>query len=214
MVKEVKEKSVVVQDPDGKRVEIPFGLLVWAGGNTHRPITKSLMAKLHGDQQNRRGLTVDDHLVLVGSNGSIFALGDCTATSYAPTAQVAAQQGHYLARMFAQIAARDRYQVEVVELGRTNAPLEEIDAAIKKLNKASVLRPFHYTHQGSLAYIGSDRAIADLPFMNGNFSSGGVATFLFWRSAYISNLFSLRNRSLVLLDWFKVLLFGRDVSRD
>ena len=31
MVKEVKEKSVVVQDPNGKRVEIPFGLLVWAG---------------------------------------------------------------------------------------------------------------------------------------------------------------------------------------
>jgi NADH:ubiquinone reductase (non-electrogenic) len=31
MVKEVTEKSVVVQDPNGKRVEIPFGLLVWAG---------------------------------------------------------------------------------------------------------------------------------------------------------------------------------------
>jgi NADH:ubiquinone reductase (non-electrogenic) len=31
MVKEVNEKSVVVQAPDGKRVEIPFGLLVWAG---------------------------------------------------------------------------------------------------------------------------------------------------------------------------------------
>ena len=31
MVKEIKEKSVVVQDPAGKRVEIPFGLLVWAG---------------------------------------------------------------------------------------------------------------------------------------------------------------------------------------
>jgi len=30
-VKEIKEKSVVVQDPNGKRVEIPFGLLVWAG---------------------------------------------------------------------------------------------------------------------------------------------------------------------------------------
>lgn len=128
------------------------------------------MAKLGEHQQNRRGLTVDDHLILAGSNGSIFALGDCTATSYAPTAQVAAQQGHYLARMFSQIAARDKYQAEVDELKRIKAPLEEIDTTTRKLNKASVLRPFHYTHQGSLAYIGSDRAIADMPFMNGNVS--------------------------------------------
>ena len=128
------------------------------------------MAKLGEHQQNRRGLTVDDHLLLAGSDGSIFALGDCTATSYAPTAQVATQQGHYLARMFTQIAARDNYQAEVDELKRIKAPLEEIDTATKKLNKASMLRPFHYTHQGSLAYIGSDRAIADMPFMNGNVS--------------------------------------------
>ena len=129
------------------------------------------MAKLGQHQQNRRGLIVDDHLVLAGSNGSIFALGDCTATSYAPTAQVAAQQGHYLARIFTQIAARDKYHTEVEELKRIKAPIEDIDTATKKLSKASLLRPFHYTHQGSLAYIGSDRAIVDMPFMNGNVSS-------------------------------------------
>lgn len=37
----------------------------------------------------------------------------------------------------------------------------------------------------SHSYIGSEKAIADLPFFNGSFSSGGVATMLFWRSAYI-----------------------------
>jgi NADH:ubiquinone reductase (non-electrogenic) len=77
-------------------------------------------------------------------------------------------------------------------------------------------------------YIGSDKAIADLPFLNGNVSvsfssdfilidmlrqlaTGGVATFLFWRSAYLSTLFSLRNRTLVATDWLKVKLFGRYV---
>ena len=59
------------------------------------------------------------------------------------------------------------------------------------------------------SYIGSEKAIADLPFMNGNIASGGVATFLFWRSAYLSTLFSLRNRTLVATDWVKVKLFGR-----
>ena len=87
-------------------------------------------------------------------------------------------------------------------------------------------------------YIGSDKAIADLPFMNGNvsffyfwiplfnvitykkklppsyqFASGGVATYLFWRSAYLSTLFSLRNRTLVATDWLKVKLFGRYVFK-
>jgi NADH:ubiquinone reductase (non-electrogenic) len=47
--------------------------------------------------------------------------------------------------------------------------------------------------------------------MNGNIASGGVATFLFWRSAYLSTLFSLRNRTLVGTDWLKVKLFGRCV---
>lgn len=36
----------------------------------------------------------------------------------------------------------------------------------KKLTKAENLRPFHYSHQGSLAYIGSEKAIADLEFFH------------------------------------------------
>ena len=40
-------------------------------------------------------------------------------------------------------------------------------------------------------------------------ATGGVATFLFWRSAYISTLFSLRNRVLVSTDWLATKLFGR-----
>ena len=31
-------------------------------------------------------------------------------------------------------------------------------------------------------------------------ATGGVATFLFWRSAYLSTLFSMRNRTLVATD--------------
>jgi NADH:ubiquinone reductase (non-electrogenic) len=58
-------------------------------------------------------------------------------------------------------------------------------------------------------YIGSEKAIADLPFMSGNIASGGVTTYLFWRSAYLSTLFSLRNRTVIAMDWVKVKLFGR-----
>ena len=40
---------------------------------------------------------------MVGASDSIFAIGDCTATSYAPTAQVASQEGAYLARVLQQL---------------------------------------------------------------------------------------------------------------
>jgi NADH:ubiquinone reductase (non-electrogenic) len=199
-----------------------------------------------------------DHLRMDGTDGSIFAIGDCTATTYAPTAQVASQQGAYLARMLAQMAKKDVLEEKLATLEGATSNVtsdeerrqitEEMDSALRQLAKVK-LRPFHYSHQGSLAYvfsrhrcvtyadqwvyryIGSEKAIADLPFMNGNVSlillnmdtwvslyfvyqvaSGGVATYLFWRSAYLSTLFSLRNRTLVATDWMKVKLFGRSVN--
>ncbi|KAF8576339.1 FAD/NAD-binding domain-containing protein [Ramaria rubella] len=212
MVKEVKDKTVVVQRPDGTLDELAYGTLVWAGGNKGRKITTDLMATLGEHQTNRRGLTVDDHLILNGSDGSIFALGDCTSTAYAPTAQVASQQGAYLGRVFNKLGARDQLRAEADALRMGSTVGKDVDTEHTKLEKKmqqlSKLRPFHYSHQGSLAYIGSDKAIADLNVWQRQFASGGVLTYIFWRSAYLSTLFSLRNRTLVATDWLKVKLFG------
>jgi NADH:ubiquinone reductase (non-electrogenic) len=41
--------------------------------------------------------------------------------------------------------------------------------------------------------------------------SGGLA-YLVWRSVYITKQVSLRNRVLVLFDWLKAQVFGRDTS--
>jgi NADH:ubiquinone reductase (non-electrogenic) len=216
MVKEIKDKSVMLQMPDKNIVEVPCGMVVWAAGNVGRQITRDLMAKMPTTQTNKRGITVDDHLRMVGSGDSIFAIGDCTSSSYAPTAQVASQQGNYLARQFAQLAKKDAIEEKLAALQTapdTEEAKKEVEDLIKQGEKLK-LRPFHYSHQGSLAYIGSDKAIADLPIFNSNFASGGVATYLFWRSAYLSTLFSLRNRTLVATDWLKCKLFGRDVSRE
>ncbi|SAM01378.1 hypothetical protein [Absidia glauca] len=208
MVKEVREKEIVVQRPDGKQDTIPFGLLVWATGNTSRPLIRDLMAKFPESQTVRRGLAVDDWLRLEGSE-SIFALGDATATKYAPTAQVAAQQGKYLARLFHQMSTRDELESQIAAGSAEDRAKKE-----RKLQKAKDIKPFEYSHQGSLCYVGSDKAIADLPFGPGNLASGGVATYAFWRSAYISNLFSGRNRALVITDWLKKTAMGRDISRE
>jgi len=224
MVKEIKEQSVVLQGPDGVKRDVPCGMVVWAAGNTLRKVTKDLLAKLPEYQTNKRGILVDDHLRMLGTDG-IYALGDCTATTYAPTAQVASQQGAYLARILNRVAKKETILAQLfaldLELGTIHDPevvkkkQEKKVKLEKELGKVEKIRPFKYSHQGSLAYIGSDKAIADLPFSDaGNVAMGGVATYLFWRSAYLSQCFSLRNRALVASDWIKVKLFGRDVSRE
>jgi NADH:ubiquinone reductase (non-electrogenic) len=201
MVKDVKERSVIVQDANKEIREIPYGLLVWATGNTSRDITRKLMAKLPQAQTQRRGIVVDDYMSMIGADG-IYALGDCTATSYAPTAQVASQQGMYLAQMFGKLGQKAKLERQLAEQRTLGAPADEIESSAKKLTRVGKLTPFHYSHQvrdllaqvrqvtgadsqGSLAYIGSEKAIADLPLLNGNVASGGAAAMWFWRSAYV-----------------------------
>ena len=82
-----------------------------------------------------------------GTNGTIFALGDCTATTYAPTAQVASQQGAYLARNLAQIAKRDAVEARLAALkhsvGEAAASPEagaEKEKEIRKMREAIALK--------------------------------------------------------------------------
>ena len=100
---------------------------------------------------------------MAGTDGTIFAVGDCTSTQYAPTAQVASQQGTYLARMLKQLAKRDALLEQITTLEKEGTNTERLQ---KQLTKIENLRPFHYSHQGSLAYIGSEKAIADLEFFH------------------------------------------------
>ncbi len=101
-----------------------------------------------------------EYLRMSGTDGSIFAIGDCTATSYAPTAQVASQQGAYLARVLAQIAKKDALEAKLKNLQTKVGGVEsEVEAKglvdevenVKKQIDMVKLRPFNYSHQGSLA---------------------------------------------------------------
>ncbi len=131
------------------------------------------------DRQGR--LITDDYFVVRGTS-DIYALGDCSLVEQHPlpaTSQVAQQQGKYLA------------------------------AALSRRARGLTAGPFRYRHLGMLAYIGMDRALADLDQIKGR----GWATWLFWRSAYLSRIVSLKNKTLVLFDWCKAKIFGRDTSQ-
>lgn len=83
-----------------------------------------------------------------------------------------------------------------------------LGAALNAWAKGETPKPFWYLHQGMLAYIGNRKGLAETP-------GGGVRgwmAWLMWRSVYITKLVSLRNKVLVLFDWCKTRLFGRDLS--
>ncbi|KAI6512866.1 hypothetical protein MCOR10_009541 [Pyricularia oryzae] len=227
MVQKVTDKSVeaTTTRPDGtkeKRV-MPYGLLVWATGNAVRPLVKDLCARIPAQEDSRRGLAVNEYLVVQGAR-DIWAIGDCAVAGYGPTAQVASQEGAFLARLFNNMAMTETLETKIQELSSSlnvkqadRAPAEvsaEIAEYERKLRRIKDIRPFKYSHQGSLAYIGSDKAVADISWLDGNFATGGRLTYLFWRSAYLSMCFSARNRILVINDWVKSKIFGRDVSRE
>ena len=73
MVKEVKEKTIVasVKQANGSSViqEIPYGLLVWATGNAPRSLVRDLIQKIPAQTGSRRGLLVNDFLVVEGCEG-------------------------------------------------------------------------------------------------------------------------------------------------
>ncbi|KIJ60745.1 hypothetical protein HYDPIDRAFT_98074, partial [Hydnomerulius pinastri MD-312] len=142
------------------------------------------------EQMNKRGLVIDVHLRMLGAP-SIFAIEDCTTTLYAPTGQVAC-----IPRAHAQV---DReagcLENKLQQLTNTKVEGEEVtDEAttetetIKRKIERIKLKSFHHSHQGSLVYIRSDKAIDDLLIFWGEVR---VSDY----SAYLSTLFSLRNRA-------------------
>jgi NADH:ubiquinone reductase (non-electrogenic) len=208
-VKRVTETTVEAEStsPDGKKTTeiLPYGLLVWATGNAVRPVVKDLMSRIPAQKNSRRGLAVNEYLVVQGTT-DIWATGDCAVAGYAPTAQVAAQEGLFLARVFNTMAKTEFLEHRIKDLStslnitRNDAPqvAAELETLQKQLRRVKDIKPFHYSHQGSLAYIGSDRAVADVTWFNGNFASGGSLTYLFWRSAYLSMCFSRKFPLLML----------------
>jgi NADH dehydrogenase FAD-containing subunit len=77
---------------DGRTLR--HGLVIWAGGNAPAPLTERLGLETTGGR-----IVVDRYLRVAGKEG-VYALGDCAACGAPPlpaTAQVAQQQGEYLA---------------------------------------------------------------------------------------------------------------------
>ncbi|KAI3457244.1 hypothetical protein Pfo_013907 [Paulownia fortunei] len=111
------------------------------------------------------------------------------------TAQVAAQQGAYLADCFNRMEVCERYP---------EGPLR-----FRGTGKHRFC-PFRYKHFGQFAPLGGEQTAAELP---GDWVSIGHSTQWLWYSVYASKLVSWRTRMLVISDWGRRFIFGRDSSR-
>ncbi|CAI5458367.1 unnamed protein product [Closterium sp. Yama58-4] len=111
------------------------------------------------------------------------------------TAQVAAQQGQYVARCFNRLL--------------DPALMPEGPPKLRGEGR-HLLQPFRYVHLGQFAPLGSETTAAELP---GDWVSIGRSTQWLWYSVYASKQVSARTRALVVFDWIKSTLFGRDSSR-
>ncbi|KAJ0734698.1 putative NADH:ubiquinone reductase (non-electrogenic) [Helianthus annuus] len=193
-VKDVQPKKIVLSDG----TDVPYGLLVWSTGVGPSAFVRNIdLPKAPGGR-----IGVDDWL-RVPSTPDIFAIGDCSGyleSTGKPTlpalAQVAEREGKYLAQLLNKIGKEGGGYANGggdMELGP----------------------PFVYKHLGSMATVGSYKALVDLRQSKEakGLSIAGFTSWFIWRSAYLTRVVSWRNRFYVAINWLTTFVFGRDISR-
>jgi NADH dehydrogenase FAD-containing subunit len=223
-VKEVTEDTIYLND--GR--ETKYGIAVWAAGNGPLPLTLQLIDALGEEQKKeqdvaRGRVAVDPWMRAIGGEGKILALGDCsciTKGQLPATAQVAAQQAEFLASLFnkeyimSPARAEDGIFPPPMKNPEHGTSLSEAIAAFA-VQSNEYARPFQFWNLGILAYTGQGTALAQVAVLPDKDPIKGTGTIgnAIWRSVYLSKQISWRNRLLVLNDWTKRQLFGRDITR-
>mmetsp|Transcript_12489 Transcript_12489/g.38103 ORF Transcript_12489/g.38103 Transcript_12489/m.38103 type:complete len:564 (+) Transcript_12489:200-1891(+) len=201
-VVEIGKKEIKLQD--GRN--IPFGMAVWAAGNGPQPLIKELMQSIPAQQNARGRIIVDDWLRVKGAE-SIFALGDCAAMeagALPATAQVAGQQGAYLGRLL------NRDYCLSCEIPFASA---KPNSNIETVGMSDLAKPFQFLSLGIMTYIGEEKSMIQFEAGEQKIKLSGALTYLLWQSVYATKQVSFRSRVLVLFDWLKTRVFGRDLSQ-
>ena len=143
--------------------------VIWAAGVRAHPVAEAL-----GLATERGRLCVDEHLRTTGEP-RVFAIGDLAATPSAEgellpqVAPVAIQGGAHVAK------------VMLAEHGLSDHP-----------------EPFAYVDKGSMATIGRNAAVVELP--NG-WTIRGFPGWIAWLGLHLIMLIGVRNRASVLVNW-------------
>ncbi|CAF1199040.1 unnamed protein product, partial [Didymodactylos carnosus] len=146
---------------------------------------KNIENAFHNADKEQAGRLKFEHL------HDILEKADKKLRAYPPTAQLALQQGDYVASLLNKMSTGD---------------------------SSNLIQPFRFNYKGSLAYVGGDAAVIDftgsplLKIFNIKPLSGKGSYYL-WKSFYFTEMFTMRTKCLLAFDWIKLKLFGRDISR-
>ncbi|GMN08240.1 NAD(P)/FAD-dependent oxidoreductase [Croceitalea sp. MTPC5] len=179
-------KNIRVNEYDGKLAttntdtKFETETLIWAAGVQAVSI-KGLDAKELLSRGNR--LKVNEYHQVAGFE-HIFALGD--------VAQMESEDypnGH---PMMAQPAMQQG---------------ENLGKNLIRLSEGKSFRPFRYFDKGSMATIGRNKAVADLP----KFKFQGVFAWFVWMFVHLYFLIGFRNRVVVFINWvYNYIRFDRE----
>lgn len=171
LVSEIDEQGVVMKGPAGER-RVDARTVLWAAGVRASVFGEILAERTNAARERGGRLRVAPDLSLPGFS-EIFVVGDLAACTdrrgkdVPGLAPAAIQQGEYVARLLKRRAA-----------GRT-------------------MRPFAYKDQGSMAVIGRNRAVGNLPW----FTVAGFNAWLLWVVVHIYALIGSERRLRVMLQW-------------
>ncbi|KYG81417.1 NADH dehydrogenase [Roseivirga ehrenbergii] len=172
---DVKVKlNTFVKNYDGEEVTlsdgtvIPAKTVVWAAG-----VKGNIIDGIPESSLERGRILVDDFSAVKGIK-NMFALGDIAfmKTDRYPNGQpmlapVAIQQGKLLARN------------------------------LIRQSKNEAMKPFDYVDKGSMATVGRNKAVVDMP----KFTFGGFPAWLVWMFVHLLSIIGFRNRLVVFSNW-------------
>ena len=206
---------------------IPLAITIWAAGNAPVPFVGELLSQLPKEAAGPGGrINVDRWLrcptPTPESFGSVLVLGDAMClekqnkfdASPEPlpqTAQVAGQQGAFVARMLNRGYDLSRSTPPALPEETSDSGLLRAWLVARGLEEAP---GFDFLSLGLLAYVGREEAlnqvmVGDVPLFN---YSGKIA-FALWRTVYLTKQASTRNQALIAFDWLRTETFGRDITR-
>ncbi|MBD3863927.1 NAD(P)/FAD-dependent oxidoreductase [Olleya marilimosa] len=179
-------KNVRVTGYDGKTVttnsELTFdaATVVWAAG-----VKGAAIKGLDSDQFVSRGnrIMVNEFNQVKGLN-NVFAVGDVAQMETEST-----PHGH---PMMAQPA---------IQQGRL------LGDNLLRMLENKPMKPFVYNDKGSMATVGRNKAVVDLP----NFKFQGVFAWFVWMFVHLFFLIGFRNRMVVFINWvYNYIRFDRE----
>lgn len=166
--------NTMVKGYDGDLVltndkSFPTKTVVWSAGVKGAPI-ENLETALN---KNHR-IKTDDFGRVETCPENVFAIGDVACIQseenehgHAMLASVAGQQGHHLGQN------------------------------LNLLAKQKPMKPFIYNDRGTMATIGKNKAVVDLPF----YKFSGILAWLVWMFLHLMLLVDFRNRLVVFTNW-------------